>query len=312
MRRLAIAGALLVAGCGQSTAETRGDASACPHPSVSLPLVLVASHLDVGAGDWQSLGRNIDGLVSAPGDAAHCTPAPGGNTKYVEQDGLDGIDNSFGENLWPLIASLDSKAAGRVDQAVHSGKTSFALRVEVSGQSAWFEVGPTQSPPSWDGNDVWPTVHVAGDPPPAATDELRCGDALRSGDLGVVTLEIELKDYGPLRLRIHHARVALRLEPGAVPGGNGGVVSGILDPAEVRAGIHRITYPVVPSVCYPDWQEFDVRTIADIMLDGSNGDPAKTCDGVSIGLGFDALGAKLGDETTVPALVDPCLVDAGP
>ena len=48
------------------------------------------------------------------------------------------------------------------------------------------------------------------------------------------------------------------------------------------------------------------------MADGTNGDPTKTCDGISVGLGFEGLAIKLGDiapKADPPA--DPCAATDG-
>ena len=43
------------------------------------------------------------------------------------------------------------------------------------------------------------------------------------------------------------------------------------------------------------------------MKDGTNGDPNKTCDGISIGLGFEASAALIGGVAPpAPPVVDPC------
>ncbi len=189
-----------------------------------------------------------------------------------------------------------------MDQAIHDGTSSFAIAVDTPADSRWFELGGTSAPPAWDGGDTWPVVRVEGVAPAHAGGGSLCGDAFESGDLGAVTLSIALVDYGFLRLVIHHARVSMQVEPAAA---RGGVISGILDPAELQAELHRVAYAVDPSLCYPE-VPFDPRTAADIMLDGSNGDPSKTCDGISIGLGFDAVAATLGAQSFVPGIADPC------
>ena len=53
-----------------------------------------------------------------------------------------------------------------------------------------------------------------------------------------------------------------------------------------------------------------IEQASDILTDGTQ-DPTQTCDGISIGLGFDALPDQLG--TTAPPLPQavPCDIDAG-
>ena len=50
-----------------------------------------------------------------------------------------------------------------------------------------------------------------------------------------------------------------------------------------------------------------LRAASDIMKDGTNGDPSKTCDGISVGIGFSAQSVKLtGRAAPAPAAPDPC------
>jgi hypothetical protein len=50
-----------------------------------------------------------------------------------------------------------------------------------------------------------------------------------------------------------------------------------------------------------------IRQASDIMSDGTNGDPAKTCNAISIGIGFDASAVALGVVAApTPPPIDPC------
>ncbi len=49
-----------------------------------------------------------------------------------------------------------------------------------------------------------------------------------------------------------------------------------------------------------------VRQAADMMLDGTHGVANETCNALSIGLGFDAVRAELGEPVADPAPPDPC------
>ena len=50
-----------------------------------------------------------------------------------------------------------------------------------------------------------------------------------------------------------------------------------------------------------------IRQAADILVDGSQ-DPAKACNGISIGIGFDAVPATIGETLKDPTpLPNPCL-----
>lgn len=48
-----------------------------------------------------------------------------------------------------------------------------------------------------------------------------------------------------------------------------------------------------------------VEQAADILVDGTQ-DPTKTCDAISIGIGFDAVAVTLGPVVAAPVPTDPC------
>lgn len=53
-----------------------------------------------------------------------------------------------------------------------------------------------------------------------------------------------------------------------------------------------------------------IAQTSDIMQDGTQ-DPTKTCDGISIGLGFEASVVQLGPMVPAVTMPDPCAGDAG-
>lgn len=52
-----------------------------------------------------------------------------------------------------------------------------------------------------------------------------------------------------------------------------------------------------------------IEQLSDIMVDGTS-QPGQVCDGISLGVGFDAVAVHMGPSVVVPGVPDPC-ADAG-
>ncbi len=58
------------------------------------------------ANAWKQIGFNLDGKVTTATSMDVCQLVQGANAAE-QDDGQDGIDNSFGENICPILATLD-------------------------------------------------------------------------------------------------------------------------------------------------------------------------------------------------------------
>lgn len=144
------------------------------------------------AGDWRSIGYNLDGLCSEePEPEVECYPpdAEGG----LEVDGDDGIDNAAGHTVFPfqLVLLGDMEAPVRSHQEIGRGVTLLRVRgyngepdddrVDVAiAPAAWGSPpvaggdppelptdGSAPPPPAWDGSDYWWATEASflgGDP----------------------------------------------------------------------------------------------------------------------------------------------------
>lgn len=88
-----------------------------------------------------------------------------------------------------------------------------------------------------------------------------------------------------------------------------GTISGVIGTEEFIASLKEDGEAFDKGLCTPDdpanWAE-QIRQASDIMKDGTQ-DPTKTCDGISIGLGFDAKLIQLGGVAPAqPQPPDPC------
>jgi hypothetical protein len=97
-----------------------------------------------------------------------------------------------------------------------------------------------------------------------------------------------------LKLTLHSARLTMNLAADR-KSATGGMIGGVLNTEEFITEVKKVG--ALLKLC--DQSLFaslieQVRQASDIMTDGSQ-DPAKTCDGISMGLGFDMQEAQIGD-----------------
>src|SRR5262245_61357453 len=56
-----------------------------------------------GTNGWRQYGFDLDGKQTTPSSTDVCKPASGGKPELVYNDGNNGIDNSFGEIILPIV-----------------------------------------------------------------------------------------------------------------------------------------------------------------------------------------------------------------
>ena len=299
-----------------------------------------------GNPDWYLYGYNLDGKDTTESSTDVCTLQADANRRN-QDDGPGGIDNSFGKNVVAgLLQSVTSPSAS-TDKSLALGQ--YTLMMDVSGlvptagQTATgltamlfagvpFGQGPNASTamPTWTTADNWPLdpSYVASlvdgtslTPPATSTETFADPYVVRgvfvSGLPTNVTLTLTL--FGaPLVLPIQHAVITFE-HPGASDSGvanshlSGGVIAGVIDAETLANGLRANVGNLERALCEGTvFEQLAQRILqaADIMDDGSNS-PGTPCNGVSIGVGFDA------DEIGLPRIVgapspyvSPC-VDAG-
>jgi hypothetical protein len=123
---------------------------------------------------------------------------------------------------------------------------------------------------------------------------------------GTGTLALAL-GAGSLMLPMH----ALRIHA-TVAGDNStatnGVVSGVVATTDFLAAFHQLAGSISQSLCSGSaWMSIaaQLAQASDIMQDGTQ-DNTKTCDGISIGLGFEAAAIVLGGVQSDPVPPNPC------
>ncbi len=262
-----------------------------------------------GQNGWKQYGFNLDGKVSDKAAKDLCRPAGGASPAQAYPDGNDGIDNSFGKNILPIILGLASDAGTKVNDSINKGSFTIMLAMDKLGS------GKTYNPlaaklyagadlggaPKWDGTDEWPIrPELLSNPADPTSSKVVFANGYLtentwvSGNKGDLTLSLSISGF-TLDLKISSALLAVDLDAAHKAGSNG-TIAGIIETEVLIAEIKKVAGAFDKTLCSGstiDGIANQLRQASDIMKDGSQ-DPAKTCDGISIGLGFSAKQVKLG------------------
>lgn len=294
---------------------------------------------------WKDYGYNIDNLISTKTGTNHCKPKEGTPKSKIQTDGTNGIDNSFGSNLIPIIQNLAANPTQSITETLTDGSFTLMFKLDsfdaggsdqtgVAGGlygGAGFDslvggAGPAEldctatptdkncSPPLFDGTDTWPVVPELlnggniDDPKVKFTGSYVSGGTWVSGDgSGDLNLTISIQGF-ELTLKI--ARAVITMKVGADGNATDGIIAGVIPTESLISELKKVAGGFDPGLC--DGPTFDsiatqIAGASDIMQDGSNGDSTVTCDGISVGLGFEGAKVTLGGiAPTSEAPPDPC------
>lgn len=331
---VATLGLSAVTNCGGSTTGTGGGTStdtgthaAPPSPGPTKAgdgtgsVTMAISKLYLGdtdpdgtadkANGWKAYGYDLDGKISTATSTDLCKPASGASAKNVYPDGNDGIDNSFGHLILPIILGISSGAADSINQSITGGKFTIMLDMQKLGTGTdynplvtnLFAGGDLGSAPKWDGTDKWPVLPellndgttIAGGSKVSFPTSYVTGNTWVSGGKGDVTLALSVSGYS-LSLTISNAVISVQLDAGHTKGTKG-IIAGVLKTEQLTTQLKEVAGNIDTSLCSGPTIDSIIAQItqaSDILSDGTQ-DPTKTCDGISIGLGFDANIVQLGD-----------------
>lgn len=289
-------------------------------------LVLAANTLSLGDETpeaWRQFGFNLDGLVGTGPSQNACQPQGGAASAEVHDDGDNGIDNSFGRNVLPLLSTVVEDASADVNEAILEGGSTLVVYLEGLGNAPTQNMIParvytgaqTPAAPLFQGGDCWPVDPVSLQTPGAlelptisypqslVVNQEWSGGAVAQGPL---TLRLMLGGH-PLVLPLRQVRLLFELTPtrdGAVNGRLGGML--LLE--EMEEAFRRFLGGIDGALC----DEAAVATFlqqlretADLLATGVQ-DPDEVCDAISVGLGFTMAPVKLGSIAPPVAVDDPC------
>lgn len=337
--------ALPLVGCGDDTSGTGGGgttpagaqpparpsgASAGDGPGATLATtkIYVGTKTRAGAESpnaWKDFGYDLDGVTTSTDFASHCKPAGGAAPNNVFPDGNDGIDNAFGKVLLPVLKTAAS-AGGVTDlEAELNGGIAdgtFTIILDLSNVGTGANYDPIAAYLGAGKNGVGGTWEIVpellkpggtslADSVVAFPTSYVADNTWVSGDKGTVSLALDIAGF-QLALNIRSAVITMDLNADRSAGTNG-VIAGVLDTEELLTELKKVIGNLDASLCGSAGDNLlnQVRQASDIMKDGSqSGD---TCNGISIGLGFDASQITLGPvaEPATGGGEDPCAAGAG-
>lgn len=273
---------------------------------------------------WREYGFDIDGVASNKGSTGLCEPFAGADAS-LHEDAPGGVDNSFGKNILPLLFGLTSDFSTQNDWGIEHGRFTLLIRIEGLGAA---QLGPfsaqaytgrmTDVAPAWAGGDVWAANGeslVDGDLafpkaqfPASEVLVTASGERLWESH-GAAEVTLLLLGGGfelALPMRAVRMKAIVSADNGEL---RGGMLGGVLDTQAFLDSLLFVAQSFDPSFCDPsttfDEAALEIRQAQDILLDGSQSGDAP-CDGISVGLGFDAQTALLEGVTPEDWPSSPC------
>lgn len=269
---------------------------------------------------WRTIGFDLDGKSTTAWSDDVCKPN-NADPADVRPDGDNGIDNNFGAHIASMLApsfgfsepisfSMEQGVSGLLLSLSESGITGDGTVIVKGGIR--FGAFPEDQIPTWNGGDAWPirtdSLHNANiDDPLIKFDDgyLIFGPSGQrrwiSGDFGNFLLPFSLYSI-PLELHVDHAVWVADISDDGTSATI--TLGGILDSQELADQLVKFLPTLDPSLCPPNTTLDLVATrtaqASDIGRDG-NQDPNATCDGISIGVAFEASLAALGPVVDPPA-----------
>jgi hypothetical protein len=256
---------------------------------------------------WKLYGYNLDGQPQ--GSFQHCTLRPGASI-FTLEEGPGGVENSFGHEVVPIFVGIFDTFSTNVNQAIAAGD--FTVLFSLSQLGVGSEYDPLSAQvaagaalghaPKLDGTDVWPALAGTEASFPQG---YVVGDTWVSGPGQPIVVPLSVKAF-TWSLEIHHPVVTMRLDA-AHQKATGGILAGVIPTSTLVQPLLNVA-TAAEKCGEGDNVEAVVNQIeqaSDILQDGTQ-DPNKTCDAISIGLGFDALPVQLGPAVPPPPPYDPC------
>lgn len=268
---------------------------------------------------WKAYGENLDGLISTRTDPGpnHCRRFQGADSTKHE-DGLAGIDNAWGRTILSFILGLVPTPSKTTNDEIAKGSRALAINLLApSGaepaRAGFFTLAQSTSPPKFDGTDVRsasPSSVVSGpESPIAVSTSPKMGGRLVASGVASGTYVFEMPLSGDTwRIPLRFARATMTISDDGTTASNG-TLSGIISTEELVTEIGRVAGRISAQLCSGstlDTIKTTIRQASDILVDGTH-DATRACDGISFGIGFDAVKVSASGTTPdPPPSIDPC------
>jgi hypothetical protein len=263
----------------KSLAHAPSDPGAPASTSTATRTFAVRS-FDLGASDpsaWKRIGLDIDGMVTTRDSKDVCQLAAGAPPS-THDDGADGIDNSFGANIVPMLVALFGQdVSAHMNASLWPSQRTDLLAIRGADTTADATVSATLNGAAvghaWIGGGTFVSS------PSTQEFQLALG---KLGDGAVTGFPTELV------LPIEHVQIVAPLADGAWSIDDG-VLSGIIPTAQAVQEVHDFVLALHPDESPDMLADFErmVRQAADILVDGKQ-DQSRPCDGISVGVHFTA------------------------
>ncbi len=285
-----------------------------------------ADRAGVKSGDaWKSYGYNLDGRItnvtsSTSPDLQRVCKRAAGVAASVHQDGDQGTDNAFGKEILKLLEPFTSTPSKSLNEAIAAGDFTIMLQVigltddpqqtntALSGKllvgGAFSEDDSKQ--PSFTTADDWPYIQ---DPQvPISGAYINKGVFVNGKGGAQVKLSLSISGQS-LALTINKAIISFKHNP-AGKALDEGTIAGVINTEEFVNGIASVAGRFSTELCAGATVEGikgSIRSASDMLSDGTQ-DPSRSCDGISVGLGFTAKQVGNPTKTVQPEIPqdDPC------
>ena len=314
----------------------KGDSGKPPPPDSGTPTNVTATYalhtLYLGESDrnsstpsisaWKSYGLNIDGLQTVKADTNVCTLQQGA-PKMNQADGNNGIDNAWGATILPILQAALSQPTPSQTETAGIQQGVWTVQLQITGLSddpqqtapglvaQIFTSGQyDQTTPAFDSSTDWPVLStsVKDGKNISSGSTMIFGDAfIENGQFVTQTapnpLVLSLAFNGvPVEFHLHDSTIIF--QHSAPTDLTNGTIAGVLDTAEFIATLKAVAGQFSTTLCGAAFDGIaqQIGQASDIMNDGTNL-TGQTCNGISVGIGFDA--TRIANPTKVVAPPTP-------
>jgi hypothetical protein len=270
---------------------------------------------------WEGFGLNIDGKDTTAASTDVCTLYVGA-ARSTQVDGPGGIDNSFGENILPIILTVFGENYSQtINDDISTGQSGtmmFALGSVGAGadyfplSGAVFTADALSFPPTWSGSDVWPidssSVSSGSVTSPLSTfPQSYMNNRTWVSAPSSATDAVQVAFTADATIPVLRPQILMTVADDNSRATNG-TLAGVIDTQQFISILQSVAGQISTSLCSGTAFESiatQIEQASDILGDGTN-EAGVPCNAISIGIGFDAIGAELGGVVTPAAPPNPC------